>query len=218
MNSGKHYVLWGSAGHARVLAELISLQGGHVDALFDNNPEAESSLESVPCYIGADGFAQWLDKHRDPGTVYGLAAIGGSRGKDRLEIHELYKKHGLQIASIIHPHATVSDTAILGAGTQVLAQSVVSADTRTGEGCIINHGAIADHECVLGDGVHLAPGAVLCGCVQVGDFAMIGAGATVLPRIRIGENTVVGAGSVVTKDLPPDVVVTGNPARIIKTP
>lgn len=44
----------------------------------------------------------------------------------------------------------------------------------------------------------------------------IGAGATVLPGVTIGENSVVGAGSVVTKDVPKNTVVAGNPAKKIK--
>ena len=44
----------------------------------------------------------------------------------------------------------------------------------------------------------------------------IGAGATILPGVTVGENAVVGAGSVVTRDVPPNVVVAGNPAKIIR--
>jgi len=51
----------------------------------------------------------------------------------------------------------------------------------------------------------------------VEDFARIGANVTVLPGVRIGRNCLVGAGSVVTKDVPENSVVAGNPARIIKT-
>lgn len=46
--------------------------------------------------------------------------------------------------------------------------------------------------------------------------ASIGANATILPGIIIGEGAMVGAGSVVTKDVPPNAVVCGNPARILK--
>ncbi len=46
--------------------------------------------------------------------------------------------------------------------------------------------------------------------------AVIGAGSTILPGITIGENAKVGAGSVVTKDVPANAIVYGNPARIIK--
>jgi acetyltransferase-like isoleucine patch superfamily enzyme len=46
--------------------------------------------------------------------------------------------------------------------------------------------------------------------------ASIGTSATILGGITIGENSLVGAGSVVTKDVPSNVVVIGNPAKIIK--
>lgn len=45
----------------------------------------------------------------------------------------------------------------------------------------------------------------------------IGAGATVLPGVTIGENSVVGAGAVVTKDVPKNTVVAGNPAKKIRS-
>ena len=48
--------------------------------------------------------------------------------------------------------------------------------------------------------------------------ATIGANATILPGVTIGENAMVGAGSVVTKNVPSNVLVVGNPAKIIKKP
>ena len=47
--------------------------------------------------------------------------------------------------------------------------------------------------------------------------ASIGSGATILCNVTIGENAIVGAGSVVTKDIPPNTIVAGNPARIFRT-
>ena len=46
--------------------------------------------------------------------------------------------------------------------------------------------------------------------------ASIGSGATILSSLSIGENAIVGAGSVVTKDVPPNTIVAGNPARILR--
>jgi acetyltransferase-like isoleucine patch superfamily enzyme len=46
--------------------------------------------------------------------------------------------------------------------------------------------------------------------------ASIGSGSTILSKITIGENALVGAGSVVTKDVPANAVVAGNPARILR--
>lgn len=46
--------------------------------------------------------------------------------------------------------------------------------------------------------------------------ASIGSGATVLSRVVVGENAMVGAGSVVTKDVPANAIVAGNPARLLR--
>lgn len=47
--------------------------------------------------------------------------------------------------------------------------------------------------------------------------ASIGSGATILSKVTIGENAIVGAGSVVTKDVPANTIVVGNPARVMRT-
>jgi sugar O-acyltransferase (sialic acid O-acetyltransferase NeuD family) len=208
----RRYVLWGSSGHAKVLAGLIGLRDGRVVATFDNDPRAEP-LPGVPLYIGESGFLSWTVT-QDVDGVSGLAAIGGSRGRDRLSIQALFAKHGLQISAVVHPDASVDSTARIGHGTQVLALAVVAAEASVGAACIINHKASVDHECQLADGVHLAPGATLCGLVKVGAGAFIGAGAVVLPRLVIGPDAIIGAGAVVTKDVPAGAVVSGNPARL----
>ena len=46
--------------------------------------------------------------------------------------------------------------------------------------------------------------------------ASIGSGATILSNVVIGENAIIGAGSVVTKDVPPNAIVVGNPAKILR--
>jgi acetyltransferase-like isoleucine patch superfamily enzyme len=46
--------------------------------------------------------------------------------------------------------------------------------------------------------------------------ASIGSGATILSKVSIGENAIVGAGAVVTKDVPADAIVVGNPARVLR--
>lgn len=46
--------------------------------------------------------------------------------------------------------------------------------------------------------------------------ASIGSGSTILANVTIGENALVGAGSVVTKDVPPNSIVAGNPARVLR--
>ena len=52
--------------------------------------------------------------------------------------------------------------------------------------------------------------------MHIGKNAWIGAGATILPGVTVGENAVVAAAAVVTKDVPANAIVGGNPAKLIK--
>lgn len=55
------------------------------------------------------------------------------------------------------------------------------------------------------------------GSVVIGKNAFVGANCIILPGVKIGSNAIVGAGSVVTKNVPENSIVAGNPARVIKT-
>lgn len=92
-----------------------------------------------------------------------------------------------------------------------------------------------ENEVRIGDNCMMAPEAMICTAfhtvdpkgrrdhkgmaspVHIGDNVWIGAKALILPGVSVGNNVVIGAGSVVTKDVPDDVVVAGNPAVIIKS-
>ena len=50
----------------------------------------------------------------------------------------------------------------------------------------------------------------------LGNNVYVGAGAIIIGKITIGDNVIIGAGTVITKDLPSNAIIVGNPARIIK--
>ena len=53
--------------------------------------------------------------------------------------------------------------------------------------------------------------------IIVEDGASVGTSVTILAGVRIGKNAIIGAGSVVTKDVPDNTIVAGNPAKILRT-
>ena len=53
--------------------------------------------------------------------------------------------------------------------------------------------------------------------IKIGNNVWFGANVVVLPEVEIGNNVVVGAGSVVTKSFPDNVIIAGNPAKVIRT-
>ena len=83
-----------------------------------------------------------------------------------------------------------------------------------GDSALIGHNVVLatlnhDEEPVKRHILHPAP-------IVLGKNVWIGANATVVPGVSIGDGAVVAAGAVVTKDVPPNVVVGGVPARILK--
>lgn len=204
-------VCWGATGQARVLRELFACSGAEIVVVVDNR-DLPSPFDGVPIVKGADGLRRWLEG-RKRGDLRCVAAVGGGRGRERLQLLDEMGALELRSISAIHPRAFVAADAVLGDACQVMPMAVICAMARLGRGVIVNTAASVDHDCVLGDGVHVAPGARLCGEVVVGRGAFIGAGAIVLPRLKIGDDAVVGAGAVVTLDVEPGRTVLGNPAR-----
>jgi sugar O-acyltransferase (sialic acid O-acetyltransferase NeuD family) len=206
-------IIWGATGQSIVIEEFITSQGYKVTALFDKNLNIKSPFEKIPLFHTEVDLFNFIDNQK----MNFIVAIGGSNGAIRLMVHDLLIKKGLIPITVIHPSAVIASNALIGEGSQILANATICSRVKIGKSIIVNSSASVDHECILEDGVHIGPGAKLAGCIEVGLNSFIGTGAVVLPRIKIGKNSVIGAGSVVTKNIPDNVIAYGNPCRVIKT-
>jgi len=172
----------------------------------------------------------------DPTASVGPCAVIGSRvtlGPGcRVEAHAV-----IQGETTLGPGNHVGVHAVLGAAPQIRGRTVEGAlqigegntfrelvtvhvggargsVTRIGNQNLLMAYSHVAHDCCLGDGVELANGVQLAGHVQVEDHAVLGGLAAVHQFVRIGTLAFVGAGSMVSQDVPPFTLASGDRARI----
>jgi len=119
--------------------------------------------------------------------------------------------------SLLDPTAIAAESATVGEGAYVNAGAILAGAVEVGSYATVNRGASVGHHGRIRPYAAIGPGAVLAGSVMVGEGAFIGAGAVILPGCAIGSNAVVAAGAVVTRDVAANSVVTGNPAKTVRT-
>lgn len=83
-------------------------------------------------------------------------------------------------------------------------------------GSVVNSSAIIGNNCVIRNNTIIGNNGRGGNAPTIGDNVNIGSNTCIIGEITIGDNVVIGAGSVVVKDVPSNVVIAGNPARIIR--
>ena len=197
--------LYGAGGHAKVVIDVLEALKIKIGAIVDDYQQLPEIL-GYPVY--RNSFLETLDAGSEIIITIGF-------NETRKEIAEKLKINFLR--PIVHPSAIVSKYAFIDIGTVIIHGAIIQAEARIGKHCIVNTGASVGHECNVSNYVHIASNATLCGNVSIGQCTWIGAGSVVIPGVKIGNNCMIGAGSVVVRDIPDNVVVFGNPARVVKT-
>jgi len=118
----------------------------------------------------------------------------------------------------------IGDNVSIGTGTVIEHHVIIMDGVRVHSQAFIPEYSILEKSCWIGPRVVITNAKFPCSPdvkkhlkgATIGEHAIIGANATLLPGITIGKNALIGAGSVVTKNVPQNKVVAGNPAMIIK--
>jgi len=126
----------------------------------------------------------------------------------------------------------IGDNTKIGAFVEIQKNAKIGGNCKISSHTFICEGVTIEDEVFVGHGVVFIndayPRATTAGSLQteqdwkveptlIKKGASIGSGATILSKVTVGEGAIVGAGSVVTKNVPADAVVVGNPARVIKS-
>ncbi|GKW49727.1 acetyltransferase [Halomonas sp. NCCP-2165] len=204
-------ILLGAGGHAKVVLDILLALNRQVLGVCD--PQLASNdmtgWRGLPVLGGDDEILNY-----PPDTLELANGVGSMPGNWlRRRLHEHFVKKGYRFATLVHPTAVLGTGVSLGHGAQVMAGSIVQADSHIGDDTILNTAVRLDHDGRIGSHAHLAPGVVISGCVTVEERAHIGPGATLIQGVTVGADAVVGAGTVVIRDIPACHQQTGQPPR-----
>ncbi|MFX1258420.1 MAG: acyltransferase [Promethearchaeota archaeon] len=133
---------------------------------------------------------------------------------ENVTIIEPVNLYGCKIGNncFIGPFVEIQKNVIIGEKSRIQSHTFICDGVIIGKHCFIGHGTMFTNDLFI-DSPNLE--SWVKRDTKVGNDVRIGNNATILP-ITIGDNSIIGAGSVVTKDVPANCVVAGNPAKILK--
>ena len=147
---------------------------------------------------------------------YITLAIGNSVVREKLATRCL--ADSILPWSVQSGSTVITDDVSIGEGAILSHFTLLTCNITVGKYFQANHYSHVSHDCVIGDYVTFAPGVRCNGNVHIEDHAYIGTNATIKQGtpdapLVIGRGAVIGMGAVVTKSVPADVTVVGNPAK-----
>ncbi|MFF3037087.1 acetyltransferase [Arthrobacter citreus] len=205
-------LLLGAGGLAReVLAAVRRTEEWRVIGFLDDDPSLHSAkVEGVPVLGGLDTAGDY------PGCRF-LACAGS--GSARASMVQALASAGVaedRFAVFVDRGAYLTEGCTVGAGSIILAGTVLTAAVTVGRHTAVMPNCTLTHDDVLEDYATLASGVCLGGGVHVGPGAYLGMGATVRQGVRLGAGTVVGMGAAVLRDVPGGQTWAGVPARELR--
>lgn len=207
-------ILVGAKGFAKEVFEIVFKNNQSESIVFYDDINLNSAKTIFDDYIILQSITEAKDYFEKKDNRF---AIGIGNPILRKKMFEKFTQIGGIPTSTISLDAKIgSKEVIIGIGTTILDGAIISNSVTIGEGCIVYYNTILTHDCNVGDFVEISPAAILLGRCTVGSYTQIGANATILPDLKIGSNVIIGAGAVVTKNVPDNCLVYGNPAKIIQ--
>ena len=202
----KKVVIIGAGGHAKVIADIIEKSGDEIVGFLDDNKEIGTTIINEYKVIGDlnNRFTMAVTKE----NLEFIIAIGDNKKRE-----EISHSPNLKFYTAIHPSAQIGLDVEIQEGTVIMANACINSSAKIGKHCIINTGAIIEHDNIIEDYVHISPNATLGGTVKIGESTHVGIGSIVKNNITICKNCTIGTGAVVIKNILEEGNYVGVPAR-----
>jgi sugar O-acyltransferase (sialic acid O-acetyltransferase NeuD family) len=200
-----HILIYGAGGHAKAVMEMVKSIGTfQIAGILDDNVPAGTRILDIPV-LGSREVIRELVEH---GLRQAVNGVGGIIDINiRVKLFQLMEDNGLSFPALMHPKATVEQSAIIGDGVQVFANAYVGSSTVLNPRCMVNTNAVVSHDCNIGSYTHIAPGALLAGHVHVGERSLVGMGVTTAIGIKIGNYVRIGNGAIIYADIPDKSII-----------
>lgn len=184
-------ILIGGGGHCRSVIDAAESVGLRITGVLER-PGAESDACSYPVVGCDDDIPRLVADHS---FIISLGSIADP--SRRVAIARLVEEAGGQFARVVASTARLSPHAQLGPGSVLLHHALVNAGAEVGSNCIINSGAIVEHDVKVGDFTHVSTHATVNGGCRIGRRCFIGSATVIAQGVEIPDDTVIGAGSLV---------------------
>jgi len=198
-------ILVAASGLAREALEAVRTQDRYdVVGFVDDNPQRWGEVLSGGEVLGG---LEVIDQH--PGAQLLVCA---GKGASRQAIVERLGFDDARYATVVHADVRIPASCSVGAGSIVLAGTVLTADVFVGRHVVAMPNVTLTHDDVIEDFATLCANVTLGGEVRVGARAYVGMASSVRERCVIGADTVVGMGAALIRDVPAGETWAGVPA------
>ncbi|MFT5876057.1 MAG: sugar O-acyltransferase (sialic acid O-acetyltransferase NeuD family) [Clostridium sp.] len=195
--------------------DIIEKQNVHnIVGIIDSKQSVNTSLFNYKIIGRQENIIDLIKEYNIEGCVI---TIGDNWS--RKMVHEEVSRlvPNMNWPNAIHPSVIIGKDVVMGQGILAMAGVIVNTGAYLGNFTNYFTRCNIEHDCYICDYSSVSAGVVLGGKVKIGMLSAIALNATIFDRVTIGENSIIGAASLITKDVPDNVLIYGNPGRIIRS-
>ncbi len=210
----KNIVIYGSGGMAREIGELIQDINDfeptwHLIGYIDDFKGANGEIINGHKILGTNAILRDLDQ-----STFVVLATAEPWGKEKM--FYALKKYNFNFATLIHPSARIAKNAVIGEGSIIGIDCIVSVNVVIGKHAFLNMRTVVGHDTVIQDYSSCLVNSIIAGNVLIKEGALLGSNCVIMEKKVIGKKAKVSMGSVVNFDVEDGAVVMCRPSKSMK--